>query len=249
MELPILELDDVNTGYGRFKLNNINFKLNKGDILGLMGRSGSGKSTLMQTIVGLKRQNSGRILINGKQNLRALSSIGYSPQKNALYPHLSVMENILTFGRLHGMKDSDIVERATNLLGRLNLTSSSDKRISHLSGGMEKRADLVVTLIHNPDIIILDEPFNGLDISLQKFIWEFLKETAKEGKAVVLSSHILHDIQKNCNQVGLIDNGKYYSTSQLKRYIESKPGSSLEQFLEEVFSYKYAGPNPSGGGN
>jgi len=199
----------------------------------------------MQSLVGLKKHKYGNILINNKNSRTETGSIGYSPQKNALYSHLTIMENLLTFGRLHGMKDSEIKSNAKLLLGRLNLQSASDKRISHLSGGMEKRADLVVTLINNPSLIILDEPFNGLDISLQKFIWQFLRETASEGKAIIISSHILHDIQANCNQVGLIDNGNYYSTNQLRRYLEEHRGLSLEQFLEDVFSYKY-GDNAAG---
>ena len=225
------------TSYDKFKISGVSFQLIQGDIMGLVGRSGSGKSTVINTLVGLKRMDSGKVgvKINGS-NVLLKNLIGYSPQGNSLYPFLTLEENLLTFGRLYKIRKKDMKERIGFLLKKLDLQNSKKKRIVELSGGMQKRADLAVTLIHDPKIIILDEPFTGLDISLQRFIWEFLKELSSEGKIIIISSHLLGDIQKNCNQFGLVYDGGFYGTEQLIRSIKDGKENSLEVYLEKSFT-------------
>tara|TARA_Y100000031_G_C8156711_1_gene354939 strand:+ start:148 stop:867 length:720 start_codon:yes stop_codon:yes gene_type:complete len=232
-----LKVNNLVSSYRNFKISHITFDLKNGDILGLVGRSGSGKSTLIKTLIGLKKLNAGKInfFLNANK-INYKSVLGYSPQENSLFPFLTLEENILTFARLHGMKTKDIKERMKYLLARLDLKYSKSKKINELSGGMKKRADLAVTLIHDPQIIILDEPFNGLDISLQRFIWELLKEFAEQGKIIIISSHMLSDIQKNCTQIGLIEKGTYYDTNELVKGLKSKGETSLEVFLDRLFS-------------
>jgi ABC-type multidrug transport system ATPase subunit len=134
------------------------------------------------------------------------------------------------------MKKKDMEERMNMLITRLDLENHKQKKINEMSGGMQKRADLAVTLIHNPNLILLDEPFNGLDISLQKFIWEFLKELSGQGKVIIVSSHMLNDIQKNCNQFGLVEKGMFFNTSQIDTYLKANKNISLEIFLQKVFT-------------
>jgi ABC-2 type transport system ATP-binding protein len=162
--------------------------------------------------------------------------IGYSPQNNSLYTFLTLEENLYTFGKLHKVPVLEIEKRIKFLLKRLDLENSRKKKIMQLSGGMQKRADLAVTLVHSPKVIILDEPFNGLDISLQRFIWTLLKELAATGSIVIISSHMLNDAQRNCNQFGLIEKGAYYGTKQVMKAIKDSSERSLEFFLESLFN-------------
>jgi len=153
-----------------------------------------------------------------------------------LYPFLTVEENLKTFGQLYGLNKWTIKNQTDLLLRRLDLEGSGEKRIVHLSGGMQKRADLAISLIHSPKIIILDEPFAGLDISLQTFIWKFLRELSKEGNVIIVSSHMIEDIQKYCNRFGLVEQGIYYNTSQISRSLKTCKEKNLESYLEKLFT-------------
>lgn len=225
------------TSYGSFRISNVSIHLRSGDIFGLVGRSGSGKSTLIKAFVGLKRQDSGdvRILIDGK-TADLSSSVGYSPQENSIYQFLTLEENLFTFGELYGINKKELGPRVDDMLKRLDLSMSRKKRVSELSGGMQKRADLAVALLPLPAVIVLDEPFNGLDVSLQNFIWDLLKELASQGKIIIISSHLISDIQKNCNQFGLVENGTFYNTIQIMETIKAGKIKSLEYYLENLFT-------------
>ncbi|MEK6984547.1 MAG: ABC transporter ATP-binding protein [Nanoarchaeota archaeon] len=237
MDRLLLQVEDISTSHGKFKISSVSFRLKNGDIFGLVGRSGSGKSTLLKTIIGLKFPDYGKISVYLNNNQVELGElIGYSPQDNSLYPFLTIEENIRTFGSLYKIEKGIIEERANVLLRRLDLEKNRRKKITELSGGMQKRADLAVTLIHAPKILVLDEPFSGLDVSLQSFIWKFLKELSLQGRIIIISSHILSDIQKNCNEFGLIEKGAFFNTSQIAQTLRNSREKSLEFFLERLFT-------------
>ena len=240
MDKIYLKVEDLLVSRRGFSISNVSFDLKSGNILGLVGRSGSGKSTLIKAMVGLIRPKMGTITSYYNDMPAPLSyMIGYSPQENALYPYLTLEENLFLFGELYKIEGSVITQRMDFLLKRLNLQDSKNKRITELSGGMKKRADLAVTLIHSPNIIILDEPFNGLDVSLQKFIWTLLRELAKEGKIIIVSSHMLNDIQRNCNQFGLVENGQFYNNHRIVHELTVNK-QNLEPFLENMFGKNMA---------
>jgi ABC-2 type transport system ATP-binding protein len=228
--------ESISTGYSPNLISNISFELHNGDIMGLIGRSGSGKTTILDTLTGLKKPNTGTISIRSKDSILAPGkAIGYSPQENALFPYLTLEENLLTFGKLNGIDEKEVKERALGLLKQLDLTEHKKKVIANFSGGMKKRADLAVTLIHDPEIIILDEPFVGLDISIRKFIWNLLAGLSRRGKIIIISSHILSDIQIYCNKFGLVYRGCYYGTEALLETLKKSNEKSLEYYLEFLF--------------
>lgn len=237
MEKIIISVDNVRVTYKNFTLGNINFKLKQGDVMGLVGRSGAGKSTLIKALIGEKKPKFGRIKVEVNGFLVDLKEIvGYSPQDNALFPYLTIEENLKLFAKLHNVSKHDFNERKGHILRQLNLDHHQKKKITELSGGMQKRADLAAALIHNPKFLILDEPFAGLDIALQKFFWEFIGELSKQGKIIIVSSHLLGDIQKNCNEFGLVHDGTYFNTKQIIRTIKNQ--DSLESYLMHIFHQK-----------
>jgi len=151
----MLEAKNLVVGVEKFRVSGISFSLCGGDILGLVGRSGEGKSILIKTLTGLRRPLSGKITVKSGDSETGMAEIaGYSPQDNALFPFLTVEENIATFAELHGVKRKELGEKTSILLKRLGLEKSRKKRIIELSGGMRKRADLAAALIQDPSIII-----------------------------------------------------------------------------------------------
>jgi len=187
-----LSVKDLATSFGKFKISDVSFDLKSGDVFGLVGNSGSGKSTLIKTLVGLKRKDKGSIHIVYDNHEQLPSKVvGFSPQDNSLYPFLTLKENIHLFGTLHGVSHHNIVEQEKNLLKTLGLENAIHKRINQLSGGMRKRADLAVAMIHNPSVLVLDEPFNGLDISLQNFIWNHIKKLSTKRWFLLKNLHSL----------------------------------------------------------
>lgn len=230
-----LTAQTATVGYRGFSIPNITFTIASGTIFGLLGRSGSGKSTLINALVGLSSPQKGsfHLTVGGVEKPLA-TALGYSPQANALYPFLTVEENIRTFAQLYNVPATQAEERMTALLTRLDLVHSRAKRVEELSGGMEKRVDLAVTLIHDPAVIVLDEPFNGLDISLQRFIWELLQELAGKGRIIIITSHMLDDVQRYCTKFGLIENQRFYSDEEVRAAL-SKRQTSLQTFLQDLF--------------
>ena len=235
MDYAVLEVRDLSVGIGKFEIRDISFTLKNGDILGLVGRSGSGKSTLIKALLGRLKIKKGEITFSINGNKSELNkTLGYSPQDNSIFPLLTLEENLETFGKLYGLSKEQISKNAEPILKMLDLEKHVKKKIIEMSGGMQKRSDLAVTLIHNPDVIILDEPFNGLDISLQKFIWMKLRELSKAGKIIIICSHILEDIRKYCNNYGLIESGTYYDSNHIISFLKNN-NMQLEEYLEKLF--------------
>lgn len=233
-----VELNIENLGFSNdkyFKINNIDFDLKNGDIFGLIGPSGCGKSSLINVILGLKNKTKGRIIsrIDGK-TVDIRSIIGYSPQSNSLFFNLTLEENIKIFGKLSGINSKDLKINSEKLLKKLSLENAVDKKISELSGGMKKRADIACALIHAPKIIILDEPFVGLDLNLRIFLWEIIVSFSKNGRIIIITSHMLDDIQKYCNKIGLILKKEYYDTDKIHQMMKTNHTSTIESFIQKI---------------
>lgn len=206
--------------------------------MGLVGKSGSGKSTIIKAILGINPPDDGRIWMEvDKEEIDISASSGYSPQDNSLYPFMSIQENLQTFGKLRGLGKNEIGEKSEKLLKKLEIFDDRHKRISNLSGGMEKRADLAVALLHSPQLLILDEPFTGIDPPQRQIIWEVLRRLADDGKIIILTSHLIKDVAERCNDYGLVHDGEFYHTYQIKEMMEDTDYKSIEQFLNDVFRF------------
>ncbi|MFB6217377.1 MAG: ATP-binding cassette domain-containing protein, partial [Candidatus Aenigmatarchaeota archaeon] len=160
---------------------------------------------------------------------------GYSPQDNALYPFLTIRENFEVFGKLRGVKKEVIKERMKNLLLDLGIYDARNKRVEELSGGMAKRADLAVTMLHDPKVIVLDEPFSGIDPPQRDIIWDALDDARRDGKIVILTSHMLPDLMNHCDEYGLVHRGEFHNTEEIKKIRDSTKYDSLQEMFRDVF--------------
>ncbi len=233
-----LVVENLTTGYKGRLVSSVSFSLKEGEVMGLVGRSGAGKSTVLKTIVGLLKPLKGevKVLRDGSVVKDYRRLIGYSPQENSLYPYLTVEENLYLFGKLYGLEKRFLEKQASFLLKELDLQSARRKLVSKLSGGMAKRADLAVALIHNPEVLVLDEPFTGLDVSLQYFLWRFLKNLATErNRIVIVSSHSLADLERQCDNLGLVERGVFYTYEQIIAALRKEEVTDLEDYLKRLF--------------
>jgi ABC-2 type transport system ATP-binding protein len=184
----------------------------KGSYYGIIGLSGSGKTTLLNILIGFWKQTSGKVFFDGKQvkgnktNLH--SSIGFATQSISVYPLLTINENLAYFGRLYSMKEDSIKKRTKALLDLMDLTDAGNLLAKELSTGMLRRLDIACSLIHNPKVLILDEPTEDLDPVLRKEMLALIKKINDQGKTIIMTSHMLDEVEVVCSKIAIIHNGE-----------------------------------------
>ena len=218
-----------------YALKSLSLTINAGEVFGFLGPNGAGKSTTIKLLLNLIRPSSGSISIGGKavsdRNLRR--SIGYLPENPYFYDHLSAKELLWFGGKSCDMDSKLIRQRTMTLLEQLDLLEAMNRPLRSYSKGMLQRAGLALALIHDPKILILDEPMSGLDPMGRKKVFDIILRLKNEGKTVFFSSHILHDIERLCDRAAILINGKL--TRLLRVRDELPAGKNLEDvFFEEV---------------
>ena len=193
-------------------LKNINIQIYPGEIFGVIGVSGAGKTTLLRCMIGFYKINQGMIQFQDKdisnEELKIRRIFGFATQDNCFYEKLTVWENLMYFGKLYSISKKTREITAKNLLRLVELEGIEKLKASSLSGGMKRRLDLACSLMHGPKILILDEPGAGLDPSLRRHMWELIAKINKSGTTIVLSSHLLSEIEHLCTRVGIINKGE-----------------------------------------
>jgi ABC-2 type transport system ATP-binding protein len=209
----MLELQNLCRSYrGIPAIENVNFKVAAGEIVGFLGPNGAGKSTTVKIITGMLRPNEGRVLFEGqdvRKDMVAFRSVfGYVPEEAHLYNYLSGLEYLQLVGRLRGLGEQLIETKATRLLKLLHLESWQYSPISSYSKGMRQRVLIAAALLHDPKLLIFDEPLSGLDVASARLFKDLLEFLAAEGKAVLYISHVLEVVEQVCNRVIVIAKGK-----------------------------------------
>lgn len=216
-------------------LKEISLIVANGEVFGFLGPNGAGKSTTIKLLLGFLKADSGTMrvgdIIVGQQEYRHL--IGYLPELPFFYNHLTAMETLLMSGRLSGMEKKAIKPAAEQLLARLSLSHAAKQKVGSFSKGMKQRLGLANALIHNPPLLILDEPMSGLDPMGRHQVKQLIKELQQEGKTVFFSSHILSDIEELCDRIAVIHKGVKLYEGEVQEFVAN--GKPLEEnFIELI---------------
>lgn len=205
-----LGIVDVRQSFGdRLALDSVRAVIEPGVMTGLVGPNGAGKTTLLRVVLGVLTPDAGQIRLDGREvTARDRERWGYMPQERGLYAGMPVGEQVIYFGRLHGLSRADAARKARALLEELDLADRWNDRSDKLSGGMQQRLQMATALVHEPEVVILDEPFNGLDPVAVANLSETLRERARSGCVVLFSSHQLDLVQDLCELIVMIDHGR-----------------------------------------
>jgi ABC-2 type transport system ATP-binding protein len=215
-------------------LSDLSLSVEEGEVFGFLGPNGAGKSTTIKLLINLITPDSGRITILSRdvRDKETRLQVGFLPENPYFYDHLTAEELLWFGGRVAGMAPHVIRSRATDLLGRVDLAEAARRPLRTYSKGMVQRAGLALALIHDPKVVILDEPMSGLDPIGRKMVVDLIVDLKKNGKTVFFSSHILNDVERLCDRVGIIVKGRLRRVDPLASLLQE--GALEDVFLREV---------------
>lgn len=228
--------------HGKYVLDSISFSIESGDKIGILGPNGAGKTTLISIICGLIKPTQGQVRFwadNAISFSSAATKIGLVPQEYAFYEKLTPMQNLSYFGALYHLDAEEVRSRAHELLKILGLEKYAKKKVKSFSGGMKRRLNLAIGLIHQPEILFLDEPTVGVDVQSKNAIMIFLEQLNKKGVTIVYTSHHLNEAQHFCNRVVLIDHGKIIEHKKMAQLLEENHSNNLQEIFIEKTGGQY----------
>ena len=224
----VLELRNIDKSFGEKKvLKGISFTAEGGKAFGLLGRNGAGKTTSIRILMNVFPANSGEVLIDGKPIDYDRIGIGYLPEERGLYPKKLIIDQLVYFAELKGMSTKEAVKAVDYWLSRLGMTEYRNKKLDTLSKGNQQKIQLVTALAHDPDIVILDEPFSGLDPVNAMLLKDVVKEQIAKGKIVLFSSHQMSYIEEFCDSIAIINAGKVAISGDLHEIKRTYPRDKL----------------------
>lgn len=226
---PTLELQSISKAYGDFvAVDEISMVVRPGTIFGLLGPNGAGKTTTLRMIMDIIAPDSGRVLFQGKpRKADDLDNIGYLPEERGLYRKMTVTDHLIFLAELHGGSRTESLPSIETWLEKVELTAWAKKRVEELSKGMQQKIQLIGTVLHDPDLLILDEPFSGLDPVNQILFKDLLAEYRGRGKTVIFSTHIMEQAEKLCDHICLISHGRAILDGELAAIKRSLGGNSF----------------------
>lgn len=216
-------------------VDGVSFTCKPGEIYGLLGANGAGKTTTLRLLATILRPTSGSADIAGHDIVQApekvRASIGFLSTATALYGRLTAREFIEYFGRLNGLSEAKLKERVDGLIGALGITEFANGRCEKLSTGMKQRVSIARSVVHDPPVMIFDEPTLGLDVMSSRGIVQFIKQCRSEGKTVIFSSHVMSEVEKLCDRIGIIHNGQLLREGTLAELRASAGQTDLEEIF------------------
>lgn len=246
--MEALAVDIQNMGFrypdnAEVSFSNLNLQIKKGERFGLFGPNGAGKTTLMNLMTGVLQVNEGSISLLGNQighqskNVNKL--FGFVPQDFSFYQELSPAENLEFFGAWAGLDQQQIKQRTSELLGILGLADVRDKAVEKFSGGMKRRVNLAIGVIHNPQVLFLDEPTVGVDVQTRHAIMNYLRTLNDNGTTLIYTSHQLNEAEDLCQHIAMIDNGQIITQGNINDVLAAHSQESLEQLFINLTGKAY----------
>lgn len=222
----MISIQNLSKSFGDLiAVDQLSLEIREGEILGFLGPNGAGKTTTIHMICGLLDRDSGDILWNEQPSLNN-QSIGFCPQENVFWPKLTCLEQMVFSGQMYGMPRQEAEARGITLLETLGLSAKADERASRLSGGMKRRLNVALALIHDPEILIFDEPESGLDPQSRLLVRELIKSLAFK-KTVIITSHNMDEVERLAHRVAIIDHGKLLKLDTVENLVGSVGGGDL----------------------
>jgi ABC-2 type transport system ATP-binding protein len=208
--MPVVELAGVTKAYeSKVAVDNLSLSIDAGQMFGLLGPNGAGKTSSIRMMMGITIPDSGRVSLFGKTFERAsLNRVGYLPEERGLYKKMKVLDQLIFFGQLHGLTAEEARKRATTWASRMEISDSLNKKTEELSKGMQQKIQFIASLLHDPGLIVMDEPFSGLDPVNAVLVERTLLELKGHGKAILFSTHRMDQVEKLCDSICLINNGR-----------------------------------------
>ncbi len=235
---PVITVKHLSKSYEKLILNDLSFDINPGQIIGYLGPNGAGKSTTIKILTGMLTDFAGEVRILGydvsKDPMEVKKRIGYIPENAMLYDTLTPMEYLRFIGLLHKMEPTRIEKKSIELLTIFDLHAKANTRMTAFSKGMRQKVLLIAGLLHNPDIIFLDEPLSGLDANAVILVKEILVQLAAEGKTLFYSSHIMDVVEKFANRIMILHQGKIIADGTFAELQTREKSDSLERIFTEL---------------
>lgn len=238
----MLRIKNLNKSYGKRKvLQDLTLHINAGEVYGLLGANGAGKTTTINIICNLLEADSGYITVYNQPVSEATKTlIGIAPQENILYKTLSCEENLNFFAKIYGLERRTRQQQIKATLAAVNLLARTKSPVETLSGGMQRRLNIAVALVHEPKLLILDEPTTGLDIEARYEIWDLIRQLKERGITILLTTHLLDEAERLCQRIGILKSGKILaegSLAELRKRISAKEIAIVQTPDEERRSH------------
>jgi ABC-type multidrug transport system, ATPase component len=225
----VLQIEKLNKSYGnRSVLRDLTLHIQPGEIYGLLGQNGAGKTTTINILCNLLNADSGNVTLNGEPVSDSTKPlIGVAPQENLLYKSLSCEENLNFFAQIYGLDSKQRYHQVEQCLKAVNLTDRANSPVETLSGGMQRRLNIAVALVHQPKLVILDEPTTGLDIEARYEIWELIQQLQSQGITILLTTHLLDEAERLCQRIGILKNGSIVAEGSLEELQKLIPAQEI----------------------
>lgn len=225
----MLIIKNLNKSYkNRPTIQDLSLRINPGEIYGLLGANGAGKTTTINIICNLLQADSGSVEINGRQvSGKTKKWLGVAPQENLIYKSLTCAENLDFYAKIYGLNRSQRRQQIIDSLASVNLKDRANSLVETLSGGMQRRMNIAIAIVHQPKLLILDEPTTGLDIEARYEIWHLIQSLKERGITILLTTHLLDEAQRLCQRIGILKSGKMIAEGTLDELRQLVPAKEI----------------------
>lgn len=235
----MIKIENLIKNYGKHQvLKGVNIEVKEGEVYGFIGQNGAGKSTTMNILAGLIGFQKGRCFVNGKNiqniNNRANNDVGYLPEDPKFYPYMNALEYLEFIGSMRGDSKKQIIEKSERMLDMVKLTKAAKRAIGGYSRGMKQRLGIAVAVYNDPKLLLLDEPSSALDPEGRRDVVDIISALKSQGKTIFLSTHILNDIERVCDRVGILSNGQIV--------LEENIHQLMKKYIQPVYDMEFDGP-------